>query len=69
MSGCGHHLDGVLDFINTLFGLGIVGFSMHFWVLNGSNAGNVKLQWAQSTSSASPLTFKKGSQMNATRVA
>jgi len=39
------------------------------WVLNGANAGTVNLQWAQGTSSATALTFKKGSFLQATRVA
>jgi hypothetical protein len=40
-----------------------------FWVLNGATPGNVTLQWAQSASSGTPLTFKKGSLMTAVRVA
>jgi len=39
------------------------------WVLNGANAGSVTLQWAQNASSGSPLVFKKGSFMQATRIA
>lgn len=38
------------------------------WVLNGSTAGNVTLQWAQQTSSGSALTFRKGSSLTATRI-
>lgn len=32
------------------------------------SAGTIKLLWAQSTNSAIPLTFRKGSQMVATRI-
>jgi hypothetical protein len=39
------------------------------WVLNGVTAGTVQLQFAQSTSSASALTFRKGSHMTAARIA
>lgn len=39
------------------------------WVLNGANAGNVTLQWAQNTSNGTNLTVRKGSFMQATRVA
>lgn len=42
---------------------------LKFWVLNGANAGNVTLRWAQNTSSGTALTFRKGSYMSATRVA
>lgn len=38
------------------------------WILNGVTSGNVTLQWAQHTLSASPLTFRKGSHMQATRI-
>ena len=39
------------------------------WVLNGANAGNAQLQFAQSTSSATALTIIKGSFMDAKRIA
>jgi polygalacturonase len=39
------------------------------WILNGSTAGNVQLQFAQSTSSATALTIRKGAAINADRVA
>jgi hypothetical protein len=39
------------------------------WILNGATPGNVTLQWAQSTSSGTPLKFRQGSFMQATRVA
>src|SRR5882672_270358 len=42
---------------------------MSVWVLNGATPGNVTLQWAQTNSSATSLTFRKGSYMQATRVA
>jgi hypothetical protein len=37
-------------------------------VVNGATPGNVTLQWAQETSSATALTFASGSFMQATRV-
>lgn len=42
---------------------------VNVWVLNGATAGDVKLQFAQSTSSATAITVRKGSSMLATRVA
>jgi hypothetical protein len=39
------------------------------WVLNGATPGNVTLQWAQNSSNVSAITFRKGSHMQATRVA
>ena len=39
------------------------------WVLNAGTAGNVTLQWAQSTSNANAITFFKGSYMPAHRIA
>lgn len=40
-----------------------------FWILNGATPGNITLQWAQSTSSGSAVTVKKGAFLHATRVA
>lgn len=40
-----------------------------YWVLNGANAGSITLQFAQSTSSGSAVTLRKGSRMIAHRVA
>jgi hypothetical protein len=42
---------------------------MTLWVLNGATPGNVTLQWAQNTSNATATTVRKGSFMQATRVA
>lgn len=42
---------------------------VELWVLNGANAGNITLQWAQNTSSATALTFRKGSMLEAKRLA
>lgn len=61
---------GTLDFNaaawSTADGATII---INFWILNGANAGTVNLQWAQSTSSATALTFRKGSRLQAIRVA
>lgn len=38
------------------------------WVLNGSTAGTIQLQFAQSTSSLSAITLQKGSFLRAFRV-
>jgi hypothetical protein len=42
---------------------------VHFWVLNGATPGNITLQWAQNTSDAAALIFRKGSSLVAHRVA
>jgi hypothetical protein len=39
------------------------------WALNGATPGSVTLQWAQATSNATPTTLRKGSHMNAVRIA
>lgn len=39
-----------------------------FRVANGANAGNISVQWAQSTSSGTALTMGAGSQMTADRI-
>lgn len=43
--------------------------SIAAWILNGATPGNVTLQWAQGTSNGNALIFRKGSYMQATRVA
>lgn len=43
--------------------------TIHIWCLNGANAGNVQVQWAQSTSSVTAITVRKGSSLVANRVA
>ena len=43
--------------------------TIHCWILNGATPGNYTLQFAQSTSSATAVTLRKGSYMLATRVA
>lgn len=58
-----------LDFIAAIFLGNNAGFTGRIWVLNGANAGTVQLQFAQSTSSGSAVTLKKGSHMVAHRVA
>ena len=42
---------------------------IRIWVLNGATPGTVNLQWAQGTSSGTALTFRKGSFMQAVRIA
>jgi hypothetical protein len=39
------------------------------WVLNGSTAGTVQVQFAQSTSSATNLTIRKGSHITPSKIA
>jgi len=39
------------------------------WVLNGATPGNVTLQFAQASSSATATTSRKGGSMEATRIA
>jgi len=46
-----------------------VSVKMSIWVLNGATPGNVQLQWAQNTSSATPLASKKGGHLVAHRIA
>lgn len=41
---------------------------VHAWVANSTTPGNIQLQWAQSSSNATALTFRTGSVMNAVRV-
>lgn len=53
----------------TLAGITNAGALCDLWVLNGSTAGTVQLQFAQNTSSGTALTLKKGSFMLAFRVA
>jgi hypothetical protein len=55
--------------INTTFGAAEGILTLSVWVLNGVTAGTVQLQFAQSASSASALTFRKGSHMTAARIA
>lgn len=55
--------------INTVFGTTEGILTVSVWVLNGANAGTVQLQFAQSASSATALTFRKGSHMIAGRLA
>lgn len=42
---------------------------MSFWCLNGATPGTVQFQFAQSTSSATAITIRKGSSMRAERIA
>ena len=55
------------------FGLGMFNtdaeFHIRLWVLNGATPGNVTLQFAQSTSSGTAVTSRKGGHMQAVRVA
>jgi hypothetical protein len=55
-----------IDFTTALTtNMGDGDISLKLWCLNGANAGNITLQWAQSTSNATSLIFRKGSHMNA----
>lgn len=59
-----------LDFTAaTLVGVGDAGVKLSVWVLNGANAGSVTLQFAQSTSSGTAVTLRKGSYLTASRIA
>lgn len=53
----------------TQIGTGDAQLQLTVWVLNSTTPGTVQLQFAQSTSNATALTFRKGSFMRATRVA
>ncbi len=50
-------------------GVGDAAIKVSVWVLNGATPGAVRLQFAQSTSSATALLLRKGSAMIANRVA
>lgn len=54
----------ITDFTNT----GSVIIKGQVWVLNSTTAGNVTLQWAQNTSSATALKIHKGSFLSATKL-
>jgi hypothetical protein len=61
-----------LDFTTTIFNYSaVVGYSIsiHVWILNSTNAGNVTLQWCDSTATGTTLKFRKGSHMIANRIA
>ena len=53
----------------TLVSITNAGCIANLWVLNGSTAGTVQLQFAQATSSGTALTLKRGSSFFAFRVA
>jgi hypothetical protein len=58
------------NFIASTPGAGATaGIHLKVWVLNGGTPGNVTLQWAQNALSGTALTFKKGSFLQASRVA
>jgi hypothetical protein len=50
-------------------GVGNAGIRVALWVLNGTTAGTMQLQFAQSTNSATALTIRKGSFIQASRIA
>lgn len=59
-----------LDFTALqLVGVGDSEVRVSVWVLNGATPGTVQLQFAQSTSSVTAVTLRKGSFMNANRAA
>lgn len=77
---CGSRASGTDTLRTTVSGTAldfiIAGFSNNdalmvcsAWILNGSNAGSATLQFAQSTSSATVLTSRKGSNLDAIRLA
>lgn len=59
---------GAMNYAPAALGLTEGMFVLDLWVLNGGNAGNVTLQWAQHTSSVGALTVRQGSSMVAHRV-
>lgn len=60
--------DGALDFTTAETVSTTALFRLSVWVLVGGNSGSIKLRWAQSTSSGTALTFKRGSFMTMTKV-
>lgn len=59
-----------IDFVAaTQVGVGNAGVRVALWVLNGTTAGTMQLQFAQSTSSGTALTIRKGSMVLASRIA
>ena len=64
-------LGAALDFTAASFPATVTtGFMEILWqVVNGANAGNISLQWCQSTSSATALIIGQGSQMIGNRTA
>lgn len=58
-----------VDFTTTLsVGVGDAGIVVNVYATNGSTAGIIQLQGAQSTSSGTALTFRKGSACLASRI-
>lgn len=60
--------DGALDFLTGETVSASALFRLSVWVLVGGSSGSISLRWAQSTSSGSALTFKRGSFMSMTKV-
>lgn len=58
-----------VDMIAAGFSVNNGKLMMSIWILNGSTAGSVTLQFAQSSSSGSALTFLKGAHLIAHRIA
>ena len=51
------------------FGATSAAIRIRHWVLNGATPGSITFQFAQATSSGTAVTIKKGSFVQATRVA
>jgi hypothetical protein len=61
---------GALDFTTAnMTGISFGRLRVSVWVLNSTTAGEVQLQFAQSTSSGTALAINKGGFLNADRVA
>lgn len=59
-----------LDFTTTIVGTALNGeLQIIFHITNGSTAGNISVQWAQSTSSGTALTLRTGSHMTVDKTA
>lgn len=59
-----------LDFTTTIVGTALNGeLQIIFHITNSTNAGNISVQWAQSTSSGTNLTLRAGSHMTVDKTA
>lgn len=68
-SGRNTSLGTAVDFIPANWASSNGKVKLAFWILNGATSGSVTFQFAQSTSSATPVIARKGSFMQAVRVA
>jgi hypothetical protein len=58
-----------LQWTSTVVGEASSKLLITVWVANSSNAGNVQLQFAQTNTTTTPVTFLKGSSLTAQRIA